>query len=186
VRYRQQQSTDTEAQTGARVDSTVYADFTAPRLHSESRVNDPQGKSLVLSVHDGQHHLTTNSRQKTARLDFAPKDYKSLLCCLEEFQQKRGVTQEKCDYDGHATLKYRHVEDKQTIILWVDTKTKLPLRLEQEFINPRPGIRRSTLIWTDFAWDPQLPQGFTTLDELFSTRPPDGYALDDQTKSRKQ
>ena len=185
VRYRQQQSTDTEAQTGARVDSTVYADFTAPRLYSESRANDPEGESVLLSVHDGKHHLTSNSRQKTATLDFAPKGYKSLLCCLEEFQQKNGVTHEKCDLDGHPTFKYRHVEDKQTIILWVDAKTKLPLRLEQEFIDPSPGITRSALVWTDFAWDPELPHGFTSLDELFSTRPPHGFTLDDQTKSRK-
>jgi hypothetical protein len=184
VRYRQQQITDTEARTGARVDSTVYADFTAPRLYSESRVNDPEGESVLLSVHDGKHHLKTNSRRKAARLGFAPKDYKSLLCCLEEFQQKKGVTCAKCDLDGQPTVKYRHVEDKQSIILWVDAKTKLPLRLEQEFTDPTPDITRRALIWTDFSWDPQLPHGFTSLDELFSTRPPHGYALDDQIKER--
>jgi hypothetical protein len=185
VRYRQQQITDTKAQSGACLDSTIYADFTAPRLYSASRVNDPEGESVLLSVHDGKHHLKTNSRRKAARLGFAPKDYKSLLCCLEEFQQKKGVTHEKCDLDGRPTVKYRHVEDKQNIILWVDAKTKLPLRLEQEFVNPSPGITRSALVWTDFAWDPELPHGFISLDELFSTRPPHGYALDDQTKSRK-
>jgi hypothetical protein len=185
VRYHQQQITDTKAQTDARVDSTVYADFTAPRLYSESRVNDPQGDTVLFSVHDGKHHLTTNSRQKSATLDFAPKDYKSLLCCLEEFQQKTGVTCEKCDLDGQPMVKYRHVEDKQNITLWVDAKTKLPLRLEQEFIDPSPSITRSALVWTDFAWDPELPHGFTSPNELFSTRPPHGYALDDHTKSRK-
>jgi hypothetical protein len=185
VRYRQQQITDTKAPSGASLDSMVYADFTAPRLYSESRVNDPNGESVLLSVHDGQHHLTTNSRQKSTTLDFAPKGYKSLLCCLEEFQQKNDVTCEKCDLDGQPTVKYRYVEDKQTIILLVDAKTKLPLRLEQEFIDPSAGVTRSKLVWTDFSWDPELPHGFTSLDELFSTRPPHGYALDDQTKSRK-
>ena len=185
VRYRQRHISDTKAQTGARVDSTVYADFTAPRLYSESRVNDPQGETDLISIHDGKHHLTTNSLRKSATLDFAPKGYKSLLCCLEEFQQKKGVTREKCDLDGQPTVKYRLVEDKQNIILWVDAKTKLPLRLEQEFIDPSPGITRSALVWTDFAWDPELPHGFTSLDELFSTRPPHGFTLDDQTKSRK-
>jgi hypothetical protein len=185
VRYRQQQITDTKARAGACLDSTVYADFTAPRLYSESRVPYPDGEAVLLSVHDGKHHLTTDSRQKTARLDFAPKGYKSLLCCLEDLQQKKGVTRENSDLDGRAVVKYRHVEGKQTITLWVDARTKLPLRLEQEVIDPSPGVIRSTLVWTDFAWDPAVPLGFRSLDELFSTRPPAGFTLDDQTRSRK-
>jgi hypothetical protein len=185
VRYQEQRIDDTREQSGAVLASTVYADLTAPRLYSESRVNDQSGESILLSVHDGKHHLTTNSRQKTARLDFAPKGYKSLLCCLEEVERKKGVTQEKSDLNGQPTIKYHHVEDQQRINLWVDAKTKLPVRLEQESINPIPGVIRSTLVWTDLAWDPELPPGFRSLDKLFSTRPPDGYTLDDQTKSRK-
>src|SRR5262249_62275575 len=114
-----------------------------------------------------------------------PKGYKSLLCCLEDLQQKEGVTREKGDLDGRAAVKYRHAEGRQTITLWVDAKTKLPLRLEQEVIDPSPSVTRSTLVWTDFAWDPELPQGFRSLDELFSTRPPAGYTLDDRTERRK-
>jgi hypothetical protein len=186
VRYQQQRIADTPEQSGAVLASTVYADLTAPRLYSESRVNDQSGESILLGIHDGKHHLTTNSRPRTARLDFAPKGYKSLLCCLEEFEQKKGVTHEKSDLDGRPTIKYRHVEGQQTTVLWVDAKTKLPVRLEQESINPSPEINRSTLVWTDMAWDPQLPPGFRSLDELFSTRPPDGYALEDLAKSRKR
>jgi hypothetical protein len=185
VRYQEQRIADTHEQSGAVVASTVYADLTAPRLYSESGVNDASGESILLSIHDGVHHLTSNSRLKTARLDFAPKGYKSLLCCLEEFEQKKGVTHEKSDLEGHLTVKYHHVDGRQRINLWVDAKTKLPVRLEQESINPSPEIIRSTLVWTDIAWDPELPPGFRSLKELFSTRPPDGYTLDDQTKSRK-
>ena len=185
VRYQEQRITNTKEQEGAVVGSTVYADFTAPRLYSESRVKDGNGEAVLLSVHDGRHHLTTNSRQMTARLALAPKGYKSLLCCLEEFEQKKGVTQEKSELEGRPTVKYRHVQGEQTTVLWVDAKTKLPLRMEQEFIDPSPGITRSTLVWTDFAWDPELPPGVRSLNELFSTRPPAGYAVDDQTKSRK-
>ena len=185
VRYQEQRIEDTPEQAGAVLTSTVYADFTAPRLYSESHAHDQSGESILLSVHDGKHHLTASSRPKTARLDFAPKGYKSLLCCLEEFEQKKGVTQEKSHLDGRPTIKYRHVEGQQTITVWVDAQTKLPLRLEQESINPSPEIIRRTLIWTDMAWDPELPPGFRSLDDLFSTRPPDGYTLDDQTKNRK-
>lgn len=186
VRYQEQQITDTKEQSGEVRTSTVYADFTAPRLYRASHVRDRNGEFVLLSVRDGKHHLTTNSRQKTARLDFAPKGYKSLLCCLEEFEQKQGVTHEKSDLEGHTTVKYRYAEGKQTILLWVDAKTKLPLRMEQEFLDLSPGVICSTLVWTDIAWDPEPPPGFRSPDDLFSTRPPDGYTLDDQTKGRKQ
>ena len=185
VRYREQEVTDTEAKTGSARDSTVYADIRAPRLYSESRLHDPEGECVMVSVHDGKRHLTSNSRQKTATLDRAPKDYKSLLCCLEEFQQKKGVAQENGRLDGRAAVKYRHVEGRQTITLWVDAKTRLPLRLEQECIDPKPGVARATLIWTDFAWDPELPAGFESLDQLFSAQPPDGYTVEDRTNRSK-
>jgi hypothetical protein len=185
VRYQEQQITDTKEQSGAILTSTVYADFTAPRLYRASRLRDRQGEFVLLSVHDGKHHLTTDSRQKTARLDFAPKGYKSLLCCLEEFEQKQGVTREKSDLEGQPTVLYRYAEGKQTILLWVDAKTKLPLRLAQTFLDPSPGVTRRTLVWTDMAWDPELPPRFRSPDELFSTQPPDGYTLDDQTKGRE-
>jgi hypothetical protein len=185
VRYQEQHISSAPEQSGAVLASTVYADLTAPRLYSESRVPDRDGEPILLSVQDGKHQLTTNSRQRTARLDFAPKGYKSLLCCLEELEKKKDVTREKSDLRGQPTIKYQHVESQQTTILWVDAKTKLPLRLEQASINPSPGALHSTLIWTDMAWDPELPPGIRNLDELFSTRPPDGYALDDQTTSRK-
>src|SRR5262245_9714888 len=148
VRYREQQISDAKTQIGANVESAVYADFTAPRLYSESRIDDPEGKSVLGIVHDGKHHLTTNSRLRSAKLDRAPKGYKSVLCCLEDFEKKQGVTREKCDLDGRRAVKYRHVDGNQTTTLWVDPNSKLPLRMEQEFLDPSPGITRSTLIWT--------------------------------------
>src|SRR5262245_23660001 len=185
VRYQEHRITDTQEQSGAVLLSTVYADFTAPRLYSVGHGKDPNGEFVLLSVHDGKHHLMTNSREKTARLDLAPKGYKSLLCCLEDFERKKGVTHEKSRLEGLPAVKYCHVEGKQTTVLWVDATTKLPLRMEQEFVDQSAGILRCRLVWTDFAWDPQLPPGVGSLNELFSTRPPDGYALDDQTGRRQ-
>src|SRR5262245_49392582 len=186
VRYRQQQISDRSTQIGTSVESTVYADFTAPRLYSESHIVDSKGESILLSIHDGKHHLTTNSSLKSAKLDRAPSGYKSVLCCLEDFEKKQGVTQERCDLDGRTAVKYCHVDGKQATTLWVDAKRKLPLRMEQEFLDSSPGITRNALVWTDFAWDPELPPGFRSWDDLFSTRPPEGYTLDDQTKRGKQ
>lgn len=186
VRYREQQITDTNEPIGAGRDSVVHADLTAPRLRSENRFVYPGGEAVHLSVHDGRRHLTTDSRQKTATLDFAPKGYKSLLCCLEEFQQKKGLIQGTDTLDGLAMVRYHLEEDKQTTTLWVDAKTKLPIRLDQVFFDPAAEGRRTRLVWTDFAWDPQVPEGFRSLDELFSTQPPDGYTLHDRTKEKKE
>jgi hypothetical protein len=184
VRYHQQQTTDTKGRGATEVDSTVYADLTAPRLRSESRSVDPDGPAIHLSIHDARRHLITDSRRKTAWLGPAPRGYKSLLCCLEEFQQKKGVTQGRDRLGRLATVKYRLEEPKQTTSLWIDPRTKLPVRMVQEYIDPTPDFSRDKLVWTDFAWDPEVPGGFRDLQELFSTRPPDGYVLDDQTKAK--
>jgi hypothetical protein len=185
VRYQQQQITDTKEHGCTRVDSVIYADLTAPRLRSESRLDDADGRGIRLSIHDAHRHLITDSRRKTAWLGGAPEGYKSLLCCLEEFQQKEGVAQVPDRLGTLATIKHHLQEQHQTTLLWSDLNTKLPVRMEQEFIDPTPDVSRKKLVWTDFAWDPEVPGGFRDVQELFSTRPPDGYTLDDQTKEKK-
>ena len=184
VRYREQQITG--ADDGTRRDSFVHADLTAPRLRSESRVEYPDGEAVFLSVHDGRRHLTTDPRRKTARLDPAPRDYKSLLCCLEDFERKKGVVQGTDRLGELRVVKYHLAEAKQTTSLWVDPRTKLPLRLEQVFFDPAADSQRRRLIWTDFAWDPELPKGCRSLDKLFSTQPPDGYTVHDLTNEKQK
>jgi hypothetical protein len=186
VRYQEQQTTDTREHAGTRLDSTVYADLTAPRLRSESRVAHADGEAVHVSVQDGASHLMTNSRDKTALLLPTPKDFKSFCCSLEEFEKHQGVTQVKDTLGGLATVKYHFQEGNQRSSLWVDAKTKLPLRMEQELTWPGPDVTRQRFVWTDFQWDPELPQGFSSPAELFSTRPPLGYALDDQTRAKKR
>ena len=181
VRY-QQQTTDTGANAGARLESTVYADLTAARLRLESRFKDSDGEAILISVFDSVRHLETNCRDKTASLRPAPKDYQSFCCSLQEFEHHQGVTQAKDKLGDLAAVKYRFEEDNETSSLWVDAKTKLPIRMEQERTYPRPEITRTRFVWTDFEWDPDLPKGFRSLDEIFSTQPPEGYSVNDQTK----
>jgi hypothetical protein len=185
VRYRERQMTDTNDNVGARCDSIVHADLTAPRLHSESRIAYPGGEAVFLSVHDGRRRLTTDSREKTAQLDPAPKGYKSLLCCLEEFERKQGVVQSTDKLGEFRVVKYHLEEAKQTTSLWVDARTKLPLRMEQVFFGPIADSPPRRFVWTDFAWDPELPKGCRSLDELFSTRTPQGYTVHDRTDGKK-
>jgi hypothetical protein len=205
VKYKQVQTTDTRDMVGASTESTVYADLKALRFRSESRhhFQDPDDRTkfieeVSVSVQDAakDRHLMTNTHaggkvqppRKDAwlgRLGGA-KDGKTFLQHLREFQQKKGVTQVKDKLSGVETIKYRLEEDRQTVSLWVDAKTKLPVRMEQEFTDPTPDITRNKFVWTDFEWDPELPRDFKNLDALFDTTPPGGYTLTDDTRNDKK
>jgi hypothetical protein len=139
----------------------------------------------LVTVQDAKLWLMTNSRQKIAWLGRAPQGYKSFLGGLEEFQQKKGVIQVKDKLDGIETVKYRLEDDKRTDSLWVDAKTKLPVRYELQLDDRANGIIRNKVVWTDFEWDSKLPQGFKDLDALFDTTPPKDYTLTDETKKGK-
>jgi hypothetical protein len=185
VRYQQQQTTEAGANAGARLDSTVYADLAAARLRTESRYKDPGGEAVLISVFDPVHNLETSPRQKTACLRRTPKEYKSFCCGLLEFEHRKGVTRGKDKLGDLVTVKYHFEAGNETSSLWVDAKTKLPVRMEQVLTHPTPEIARTRSVWTEFEWDPELPNGFRSLDEVFSTRPPEGYALNDQTRNEK-
>jgi outer membrane lipoprotein-sorting protein len=181
VRYKQQQTVFNEENV-----STCYADLTAQRLRSESHAKQPDGEPVFVSVQDSVRHLAIKSRQKTAWLGLTPKGFKSFCCSLEEFEQQKGVSQVQEKLGDLAAVKYCFKDGDQTSSLWVDAKTMLPVRMEQEVTGSGVKVVRNRFVWTDFEWDPELPKGFRNLDELFSTRPPEGYTLDDQTKDKKQ
>jgi hypothetical protein len=205
VKYKQVQTTDSKDHVGAMTESTVYADLKALRFRIESlnRFQDPDDRTnfieeVNVSVQDVPkgRHLMTNTHpggkvrppRKDAWLGRAggAENRKSFLENLQEFQQKKGVTKLKDKLGGVETIRYRLEEDKQTVSIWVDAKTKLPVRMEQEFTDPTPDITRNRFVWTDFEWDPKLPKGFKNLDALFDTTPPEGYALTDETKNDKK
>jgi hypothetical protein len=199
VRYKQVQTTDSTDHVGATTESTVYADLKAPRVRSEiqHRFMDPDDREksieeVNLSILDAarDRHLMTNTHpggkvlppRKDAWLGLGGKGYKSFLGGLQEFQRKKGVTQQKDNLDRVEVIRYRLEEEKQTVSLWVDAKTQLPVRMEQEFTNPSADISRNRFVWTEFEWDPELPKAFRSVDALFDTTVPKGYKLDDQTK----
>lgn len=181
VRYRQQQSTETKEGSGP-LDSIVYSDLNKPRTRSESQAKNAGADTTLIDIQDPERHLMTNSAAKSAWVGPGNKNRKSFLNGLQEFQQKKGVTTSKDKIDGRETIRYRLEENGNTTQLWVDAGSKLPVRLVYEMIDPTPKISRNRFTWTDFEWDPALPNGVKDVDELFSTRPPEGYALDDQVK----
>lgn len=123
------------------------------------------------------------------RLPGDPKKCQTFLNALQDFQQKKGVTSGKDTLGERETIRFRCEDEKEiedatlTTTLWVDAKTKLPVR-EEFKISYKTGMT-TQIVHTDFEWDPELPKGIKNLDELFSTKPPEGYALDDQTQKDK-
>lgn len=121
--------------------------------------------------------------RKEARLTRVPLDgakkAKTFLENLRELEKHKDAVAVKGKLDGRETLHYRIQEEGKTTQLWVDAKTKLPVRLEYEILDGAPNIPRNTLVFTDFEWDPDV-KGFKGLDELFSVAPPEGHTVKDE------
>jgi hypothetical protein len=114
------------------------------------------------------------------------KKEQRLLDMLRALQQHKEAAVTKDKLGDREALKYYLEDGKKTFQLWVDTKTRLPIRFELEILDPTPTSPRKKWVFADFEWDPELPKGMKNLDALFDTAPPEGYKLDDRTKQDKK
>ncbi len=175
------ETTDTFTPRGE-LTSTEYWDLKAPRTRSESRVGD----DLLLDIQDevNGRQLMMNSKNKTGTLFIRNAKNLSFLDNLKKLQERKETTSGKDTLDGHEVVRYSLKEGDNTTTLWVDRKTKLPIRMEYEMINPTPNITLNKWTWTDFEWDPELKE-VNNLDELFSTKPPKDYNISEIDKTRE-
>jgi hypothetical protein len=183
VRLKKTQVTET-THTGAprgELTSTEYWDLKAPRTRSESRVGD----DVLLDIQDyiNGRQLMTNSRNKTGTLFIHNAKNMSFLDNLRQLQGRKETTSAKDTLDGREVLKYSLKEGDNTTTLWVDPKTKLPVKMEYEMVNPTPTITLNKWMWADFEWDPEL-KGVKNLDDLFSTKLPKDYHITEIDKTR--
>jgi hypothetical protein len=172
----------------------LYADLRAARFRQESleAVRGPfrssgyevrdHAKDRCLGVYKNVPIDGTGAVEKGAvllTLSAAPGSQVTKRTLLDELRELETHKDAKVVKED-KTIRYTVVDDEATTTLWVDTTTKLPVRmvLEVEPTETRPRIRMES---TDFEWDPEL-KGFNSLDDLFSLSPPEGYKLDDQTK----
>ena len=122
----------------------------------------------------------------TANGDFTPATTvleKSMLENIQDLEEHKEAIATKSKLEGKDVLKYRIEEEFKTTVLTVDSVTKLPLKLEHEITDPNILHRTQVkikIVLSDFEWDPDLKD--RTLDELFDTTPPNGYAVVDHRK----
>jgi hypothetical protein len=201
VKYKHKQTDFTNDGKVASLDAIRFADLKALRIRSESRhkfqdpddreklieevsvsVQDvPNNRWLMTNTHPGGKVRVPRKDGALLRIGEEGKKTKSFLENLEEFQKKKGVTSGKDTLGGREMVRFRLEEENNTTSLWVDAKTKLPFRNEFELVTPTATLK---FVDTDYEWDPPLPKGFANLDALFSTRPPEGYSIEDRTKEK--
>jgi hypothetical protein len=104
---------------------------------------------------------------------------------LRELEKHKDAVVTKDKLGGREAVKYYIEDGKKTTKLWVDARTKLPVRLEHEILDQTPNIPLNKWVYTDFEWDPEL-KGFKSMDELFDTNPPEGYKVEDKTKDAEK
>ena len=149
---------------------TVYGDLKVARYRKESRIEYDDGQAILVDVQDLAQgvHLMTNSREKTAWISrHAPKWTKTLVESLQELQQKKSATSVKERLEDRETVKFVVEKDGGTVTLWIDSATRLPIRMEHAV------SRDNKITWSDFQWDPEVKE----TDRLFSTEIPKGYEV---------
>lgn len=192
VRFTQTQTTDQE-QDGRGVvrgtgESVVYADLRAARYRSERKV--PGGVFLDVQDHTKGRGMTADPHKREAVLIPLPGGKagaaaegaaaKPLLAGLREFRTEKGVAEARVTLDGREAVRYRREEKGKTVTLWVDPRSDLPLRWEQEEVDPAPTVKLNRYVWAAFEWDPKGADP----DRLFSTDPPEGYDVADRTRRK--
>jgi len=202
VRYKQTQIIDEGFKGDVAPDRTVLADLKAFRIRSETRVRERGLESVSVVIQDALKNrmliLSTDTDLTTGKVvtrvghldklvwndavwkDFRPlgdlKPFQPLLDHLRELQNHRSTKAVKESLGGRQTVKYQLADDSHSISVWVDPKTKLPVRMENAATYP-DGVRYR-FAFTDFEWNPKVKD----VEQLFSTEPPAGYTIRDHTR----
>jgi hypothetical protein len=146
--------------------------------------NDPKTAARLKGFPEGTFP------RKDAILDAISVDPKgkkpqTFLEQLRDLEKHADAKATKDKVNGREALKYYLEDGPRTTQLWVDAKTKLPVRMEIEQLTSEGPTTKLTWRLTDFEWDPALPKGINNLDQLFDTTPPKGFKLTDNTKGNK-
>ena len=95
---------------------------------------------------------------------------------LRKLQISSKTTAINVELDGRKALKFSLEESNTTTSLWVDASTRLPMKLESEFVDFNQRVSRCRTTSTDFTWDPVIDN----VDRLFDTTPPEGFTVENE------
>ena len=125
---------------------------------------------------------TLNKKRLLKPYDDIGKDV-SFLETLRTLQTSKQTVFTREQVDGCHATKYQLREPDWTSVVWVDAKTKLPIRIEYELVGEATGKDLASIKWiyTDFEWDPKV----RSVEALFSTKPPEGYTFEDHTNDKR-
>jgi hypothetical protein len=76
------------------------------------------------------------------------------LDALSALQKHNGTTSAKGRLGGRDVIIFAAKVGTTRSTVWVDPQTKLPLRIEQSFLDGATGLETVRCISTDFVWDP--------------------------------
>jgi len=205
VRFEQEVGTPQEVETPFgrehRLSRATTVFGTLDRVHA--RMERPGRQVQILDRAKGTI-LHLDPQRKSAQLVKFPggNDQVGFLAIIEQLEKDRATTSARERLDGLEVVVYRLTKDRVRSTIWVDLKTKLPVRMEMEMVgqektaekapgrpNRKPSgkgetenarvkaekivaIRQKTTLM-HFVWDPPIESP----DRFFSVEPPPGYEV---------
>ena len=100
---------------------------------------------------------------------------KTLLEILDHLQVQNDVDAVADEIDDRPADRFVFKNGNQTITMWADSESKLPVRIEEQQSNVIPDRKFTKWTYTDFEWDKKGAD----MNQLFSTKPPTGYVVED-------
>ena len=136
---------------------------------------DPQRKRFVIL----EKQVSILSDGPTKERDIEPMPEAQFYASIRELPGNEAERLEGVRViDNKKAVGFRLKEEDDwgtwTRTFWVDPDTKLPLRIEISYRSPRKDLVGSDWIQSDFVWNAELDPS------LFSTKPPEGYAVEKQ------
>jgi hypothetical protein len=112
------------------------------------------GSSIRMSDLDKQDRVSIRLSPPGA-FEFGDAPERTLfLDALSALQRHKETTSAKGRLSGHDAIIFSAKVGTARSTVWVDPQTKLPLRIEQSFLDGGTGLETIRSISTEFVWDP--------------------------------
>ncbi len=152
------------------VTQTSYG--TVDTMHS--RIEGPNSQVMIVDITKGILLRLWPDEKRAIISKFPGKaSRQGFFDILDDLEKDKRTTSSPEKLDGSDVVVYRLTKEGVNSTIWVDRKTKLPVRLEMAQVKGR----QDKVLYTHFAWDPPIADP----EKFFSVEPPAGYTV--QTKN---